>query len=115
MYLRHAPSAPARPPRPAADVRTALVDSGRRLRSLGRRCCSLSRRLSVAADHDDLDYRDSWLTSVAPLEADAPDSDLGCSGLRPLACQFRAGQHPMARRRFLHPQWSAGSRTTWEI
>ncbi len=57
----------------------------------------------------------TWIIGIHGLrqprlvETDAADSGLGCRGVRHLADQFRPQQHPLARRRLLHPGWPPGS------
>ena len=69
----------------------------------------LSGRLPGVADGDDLDHRDPRPAPAGLVEANAADSGLGCRGVRHLADQFRAQQHPLARRRLSHPGWPTGS------
>src|SRR6185437_2329531 len=48
--------------------------------------------------------------AVRPLEENASDSPLGCDGLRNLARQLWAKDHPLARRGLFRPRWKAGLR-----
>ena len=106
---RDASYAPVGTSGPAADAGIAVVARGGGDSSLGGGRRRLPRRLSGVADGDDLDDRDSRPASVRPVETDAAASGLGCRGVRYLADQFQPQQHPVARRRLLHPGRSAGS------
>ena len=65
--------------------------------------------LPRVADGDDLDHRHPRLAPARLVETNAADSGLGCRGVRHLADQFRPQQHPLARRRLLHPGRPPGS------